>query len=468
MLHALSAYSRGASRVRLGAVVTCLVLAAVSAGRSGAAVQRVVLDNGLTVLAKQDTSSDIAAVKLLIRVGQEHELPDRAGIRTLIGEMLLQSMRERLRDSAELEPLRQQQDAAAERVLFNTGTHWGYAELQATVSSDALPDCLRFLQSAAFEGELTREQLVQARDALNTTRAQSLELDPLRQTYLLLRKALAGHSSGAVSLLGTKESLADISLDDATDFWKRAYVASNAYIAIVSPVPPREAVAFVKQAFERSAAGMRLANAALLPADAGDVEVEGSSDLLRLARPRIPPPAALMVGVPIPPPGDPDAVVAQVIGAVLGRPGGTLAHDGKLAKVLDFPGASRLQPARTLVVPAGAVAPHMTIHAFCDAYKIDDTKAALLGCLSRLRTERITAADLEAAKAFAVNQSALRHETKAGQAEQLAKWELLGGGYDYDESFAARVTGVTPRDIQRVATRYFARPALALQLPVSP
>lgn len=463
-----SADSNAVVRARLARAAVCAALAAALASSAAAAAERTVLRNGITVIARQDASSDIAGVQLLIGVAQGHEGADHDGIRTLLGEMLLQGLRGRLQDSAELEPLRRQQDAAPERVPFNTGTHWGFASLHGAVTSDALPDCLRLLASAAFEAELTQEQLVKSRDALNATRAQSLERDPVRQTYLLLRKALTGESRAAVSLLGTEEALARISLDGVFGFWKSAYAPSNAYVAIVSPLPTGKAVALAKDAFGRFPAGPRLAEADPLPADAADVEVEGSRDLLRLARPNSPPPASLMLGVPIPPTGSPDAVVAEVISAILGRPDGSLARDRELTKALPFATLSPLAPVQTLLIRGGAVAPHMTVQAFCDAYKIEDAKAALLGHLKRLQTEQVAEADLAAARAFVINQAAREHETKLDQAELLAKSEVLGSGYKHDAAFARLVADVTPQDVRRVARQYFRRPALAVQLPVSP
>ncbi len=451
------------------AVAVLLVLSAGALGRSGAAaVETVTLSNGVTVVAKQDASSDIAGVKVLIGVGQEHELQEPAGIRTLIGEMMLKSMRERLKESAELEPLRRQQDAAPDRVLFNTGTHWGFAAVHGVVISDSLPDCLRLLTWVVFDSEFTREQLVEARDALEATRARSLGRDPVRQTYLLLRRALTGESKTAMSLLGTKESLAEVSLADVVRVRERLYVPSNTYVGIVSPLAPADAVALAKDAFEQRPGGRRPAAPEPLAAAAGDMEVQGSTELLRLARRGAPPPALVMVGVPIPAATSPDAVVAEVINAVLGRPGGALARDKQLARALALPEASRLRPVQTLIVRAGAVAPHMAIHVFCNAYNIDEAKNELLDRLKRLQTEPVNEAELADAKAFVTNQSARAHETKVDQAELLAKWELLGTGYEYDQSFARRAMDVTAEDIRRVAKQYFGRSAVAVQLPVAP
>jgi zinc protease len=461
----------GVPRLAVGAVTVAALLALLAGapGRSdAAAVERVTLGNGVTVLAKQDASSDIAGVKVLIRVGQEYEMQEAAGIRTLIGEMMLQSMRERLRESAELEPLRRQQDAAPDRVLYNTGTHWGFASVHGAVTSDALPDCLRFLAWAVFESEFTQEQLVQARDALDATRARSVGSDPVRQTYLLLRKALTGEGKAAVSLLGTKDGLAEVSLADVVRLRERLYVLANTYVGIVSPLAPADAVALARDAFEALRSGPRPTPPQPLAADAAQVEVQGSTQLLRLARRGAPPPASIMVGAAIPPVSGPDAVVAEVINAVLGRPGGALDRDKKLAKALALPQASRLRPVQTLIVRTGAVAPHMAMHVFCSAYSIDEAKNRLLEHLKQLRTEPVKRADLDDAKAFVINQSARDHETKLDQAELLAKWELLGAGYEYDESFARRVMDVKPQDIQRVAERYFDRPAVAVQLPAAP
>ncbi|MFQ5808264.1 MAG: hypothetical protein ACE5JM_01490, partial [Armatimonadota bacterium] len=140
----------------------------------------------------------------------------------------------------------------------------------------------------------------------------------------------------------------------------------------------------------------------------------------------------------------------------------------ELTKTLPFARLSPLTPAQTLLIRGGAVAPHMTVHAFCDAHKLEDAKAALLGHLKRLQTEQVAEADLAAAQAFVINRAARDHETKLDQAELLAKSEVLGSGYKYDTDFARLVADVTPEDVQRVARQYFRRPALAVQLPVSP
>ncbi|MEM1244945.1 MAG: pitrilysin family protein [Acidobacteriota bacterium] len=85
--------------------------------------------------------------------------------------------------------------------------------------------------------------------------------------------------------------------------------------------------------------------------------------------------------------------------------------------------------------------------------------------LERIRTEPVTAEELETAKASFIDTFPSRFDSKASATSLFAQDEVLGRPHSYWTSYRDRLAAVTPADIQRVANEYL-RPDEAVVLIV--
>jgi predicted Zn-dependent peptidase len=78
----------------------------------------------------------------------------------------------------------------------------------------------------------------------------------------------------------------------------------------------------------------------------------------------------------------------------------------------------------------------------------------MLNEIARLQSEPVSADDIHAVIAQYLTTYYLGQETNAAQAGELAQYELIGGGWRNSVDFLAKLSAVTPGDIQRVSQKY--------------
>jgi predicted Zn-dependent peptidase len=78
----------------------------------------------------------------------------------------------------------------------------------------------------------------------------------------------------------------------------------------------------------------------------------------------------------------------------------------------------------------------------------------MLDEVTRLKTEPISQSDITATVAEFLTKYYMSQETNAAQAGELAKYELLGGGWRNSFEFIDRLRAVTPTQVQEVSKKY--------------
>ncbi len=91
---------------------------------------------------------------------------------------------------------------------------------------------------------------------------------------------------------------------------------------------------------------------------------------------------------------------------------------------------------------------------YFNAAEPDTTLKVTFEQVSRLQAEPVPEKDLTAQISLFITSYFLRIETAASQNEFLARYELLGDGWEETERFVDKLRQVTPADIQRVAKKY--------------
>ena len=200
------------------------------------------LDNGLTVLVREDHKLPIAAVTVVYKVGSRDDPPGRNGMAHLFEHLLFYGSQHNPRNFL-----------VTMQSLGITDTNGG-TDYDATILLETAPisqlDAVLWLESDRM-GYLTLTQ---------KTLAEQIEI--VRNEINVNRDEPGGdvrhHIAAGVfppdhpyhkEAVGDPQELGNITLDEVRSFFKRYYAPSNAVVAIAGDITPSEALEKVKRYF---------------------------------------------------------------------------------------------------------------------------------------------------------------------------------------------------------------------------
>ncbi len=215
-------------------------------------VEKMTLDNGLTVLLSRDDRLPVVAVEVRYLVGSAHEREGRSGFAHLFEHLMFQGSQNF--DDEYFKPFEPVGAAvngttSTDRTNYYERVPREYLELALWMESDRMENLLPVL---------TQEKLDNQRDVVKNERRQSYEDRPYGMWWLYLIDALfpEGHPYHHAPI-GSHEDLSAATLDDVKDFFRTHYVPANAVLTIVGDFEPAKAKALVKQYFGHLPAGER-------------------------------------------------------------------------------------------------------------------------------------------------------------------------------------------------------------------
>ncbi|HEY3499945.1 MAG TPA: pitrilysin family protein [Polyangiaceae bacterium] len=207
--------------------------------------EKLVLDNGLTVILHQDASLPLVAVNVWYHVGPVNEPPGRSGFAHLFEHLMFEGSRHVGR---EFDKLLESVGATG----VNGTTNWDRTNYFETVPREHLElalwiesDRMGFLLDV-----INQERLDVQRDVVKNERRQSFENAPYGPSALALLDALfpGGHPyHGAV--IGSMADLSAATLDDVSEFFRSYYAPANATVALAGDFDPAQAKALIQKYF---------------------------------------------------------------------------------------------------------------------------------------------------------------------------------------------------------------------------
>ncbi len=438
-------------------VLCRLVLLALLGGTlttpAAALVARVVLDNGLSVVACPHEASDVAAVFVGFRVGAGLDNPP--GIRALVHEHSRARVERLLRSDETFAPLKV---AISQGSSVTWRAEWDYLAMRANCTSAQLPLLLKLIQQGIFSTEIEPEFLEEGREHLRAE-YETMPRRHAEQTYYLLREAMLGEVPAARPVFATPESTAAITTEQAGAFVQQYCQAANAVVAVVAPLPVDEVVSLVRDCLGSVPAGTlaETDDAVILPGSRARVVGNQLTNL-----------ATIIVGVPLPPPGDRGFLVGQVLYHILHGGQGRLARDRALVRSLALNMPFRLLAERTpvSVLPvARSRHPHLAIYAECDPHAVENVHRTLLSHIESLGEGAIRPEELGRAKENLINADARIMLGPTMLATRLGRRAMLGGDLDSPDAFASQVQAISTEDIVGVAEMYFRSHYIGVQMP---
>jgi predicted Zn-dependent peptidase len=433
-------------------VVTLLVLVLVSGSAlaSGvfsytANVQKVVLDNGLTILLKENPAFDIIAIGLLTEVGSVHDPEGLEGLTYLTQRNLLSGTKNRTAQEIviELESLGAQLQTAA-------SYDYSGIMLQSTPGSFAASFAvfMDLLNGSVFpEVEFERERY------LSQAILASLTDDPMNAIVLSYLDLFYGEHPYKLSPYGSPHGLTTITQQNTIDWYEYLFQPENIVVSVVGNFTTEEILPLLEENFggwNNDYAG------GLAPREQVDFIYPQENREMVI---NLPTEAAfLIMGYPAPASFDPDSASMAVINSILGEGmGSRLFTEIRDKRGLAYTAMSqydeRLGPSNILIF----LATH--------PQNVEQAKAQVLVELKRLADEGLSEEEIAHIATQKRGMYLIQNETNLNQALMLAMTELTGRGYKWVDDYMGFFDEVTSDDIKEAAQRYFQNYTEVLIIP---
>jgi zinc protease len=411
-------------------------------------ITRVELPNGITVLAYENRNSPAVVLWGYVWAGALNESPEQAGLSSFAAGTLMRGT-----ESRTFEAINQALESVGARLNVNGGMHSAGFSGKALAEDlglllDILADALRHPTFPAAEVETLRGQILTAlqRRAHDTRSMARLTFDAL---------LYPGHPYGR-STRGYEATIAALSRDDLTDFYRRHYTPEGMVVTVVGAVSPTQAVDLVQTTLGNWQAPGVVPNRSIPP----------TVGLAGVRRESVPIGGKTQSDIALGWPGltrnDPDYYAATLTNTVLGVFGmmGRLGDRVRDEQGLAYYVYSRLE--------AGLGAGPWLASAGVAPANVDRAVDGILAQVRRLRDEPVSVAELADCQSYLVGSMPLRLETNEGIALSIIDMERHQLGLDYLQRYADLIDSVTVAGVQEVARRYLDPDAYVLAVAGPP
>ncbi|MBJ6726532.1 M16 family metallopeptidase [Geomesophilobacter sediminis] len=303
-------------------------------------------------------------------------------------------------------------------------------ELWAAIESDRMQHAV--LREFYTEMKVVKEE-----------RRRSYDAEPegkLWETFIA--DAFNAHPYGQPTI-GWMSDIDFLTRTKAERFLHEYYAPNNAIMAIVGDIDPARTIALVEKFFGGIKPGKPVPPVAVEePVQQGEKRTEVIGD----AEPE------LMIGFHKPTLPSPDDYVFDVIDMILtnGRTSRLyrkLVQEKQLATSVSAFSAPGSRYPNLFIIGATPRAPHT----------VTEVEAAINEELERLKTEPMTAAELQQILNQLEFEESRQMATNGGLARNLTEYEAVAGTWRYLIEHRQKVAKVTPADVERVARQYFTK-----------
>ncbi len=401
------------------------------------AYELVKLPNGLTVVLLEDHSTPIVHAQLWYHVGSKDERPGRTGFAHLFEHMMFKG-------SKNVSPEQHASSISAVGGMSNAYTTDDVTVFWETVPAQYLPLVLWLEADRMASLKIDKDTFNRERDIVKEERRMRVENQPYgRLSEIIYEQTFVAHPYRHTTI-GSMKDLQAASVDDVREFYRTYYVPNNATLALVGDFDPRQAAALVNEYFGKVPKSERP-----IPRDrpAEPEQKEERRVTLREAWPL----PVVVVAHHVTYDGHPDSYPLHIAAKIL--------SDGQSSRIFRklvyeqgcalaaFGGANIIEDP-SLFFAVGVVQPGHTT---------EEVETALVAELDRLRSEPVSAHELERAKNQFARDYIIGRESNQEKASQLAHALVIhkGDAATADGEFDL-FSNTTASDVLRVAKTYFA------------
>ena len=383
--------------------------------------------NGLKVLVKRRAGSQTVAAGLFVRGGARNVTAESAGVEALMWDVATEASAGFPRDV-----LRKETARMGTGVSY--GVNYDYSALSMISTRPNFERSWEIFADVALRPAFAAEDFKRVQSRMIISRQGETDTPDAYLQVLQSRAAYAGHPY-TNDPAGTAESIARFTVDDIRRHHQRVMQTSRLLLVFVGDLDAATLRQHIAASFGKLPRGEYKAEPApQLAFDAATVE---------FTRPRSPIPTNYIQGVfAAPALTDADIHAMRIASQVL--------NDRVLLEVRFRRNLSYAPSAFLRDQGAGIGGVYVT----ADDQKANEAVAVMLSEINKLQREPVAPDDLAAQINGYLTRYYIDQETNAAQAGELARYELIGGGWRNSLRLFESLRAVTPADIQRVARKY--------------
>jgi Predicted Zn-dependent peptidases len=400
-------------------------------GESSNDVKKVVLDNGITVLIKENHSVPLFAARAALLGGTRFEDENSNGVFNFISEMLTRGTTTR---GAE-EIAREIESIAGEVEGFSGRNSFGMSVESLSRNFDKSMD---IFSDVVLNPSFPPEEIERARrDILAGINREKDNL--LRTTINLFLRTLYQEHPYRFNVLGTKETVSRIGKEDLVEFYNKYARPENMVIAVVGDVNEKDVLTTVERYFgEMQEEGFTPPQVkAEPPPDETRKEVLERKEKAQ---------THIILGFQAPTLKDPDHYPFEVLNAILSGQGGRL--------FLELRDQRSLAYTVTSFFTSGLEPGFFGIYIGTAPEKQDEAIQGIKEQLALFLEKGIIQEELKRAQNHLVGNFEIGLQQNSSQTAKIAFDELYGIGWDAYKHYPERIYSVTRDDIMRVARKY--------------
>ncbi|MCU0786388.1 MAG: insulinase family protein, partial [Verrucomicrobia bacterium] len=395
-------------------------------------VRLTTLDNGLTLIVREDHSAPVVSAQAWAMTGSVHE--GRwlgAGLSHVLEHMLFKGTTTRPGSRIDQEV----QDAGGHMNAYTsfdrTVYHIDVPNAGARVAIDILCDIMQHATLPA--DEMAREKQVILREM------DMNQDDPDRRAGRRLFEVAYTKSPYRFTVIGYPDIFNELKSDDIVGYYQEKYAPNNVFVVVVGDVKHEEVVVQVREAYAKGKA--KALPPVVLPQEpkqstAREVIEEAPVEL-----------GHFHFAWHIPELRHPDVPVLDVLAVLLGS-----GHSSRLYRevrekqgLVNYADAWTYNPGDPGLFGMSAVV---------DADKFLKAREAMLGELQKLKARPVAKAELGKAVKQFISATLATRKTMQGQAADLGGSWLAANDLNFSERYLAAVKRISPADVQRVARKY--------------
>ncbi len=395
-------------------------------------VRLITLDNGLTLILREDHSAPVVSAQAWCRAGSIDEGKWLgAGLSHVLEHMLFKGTTRRGPGRIDQEVQEAGGYMNAYTSFDRTVYHINVPNTGATVAVDILCD---IMQNATLpEDELEKEKQVILREM------DMNQDDPGRRSSRRLFETAFSRSPYRYTIIGYPDIFNEVRRDDVLAYYREKYASNNLVFVVVGDIQAEIVETQIRQAF----AGVKAKPqpSVVLP---DEPKQAAPRETVEEAPVEL---GHFHIAWHIPDSRHEDIPPLDVLATLLGA-----GHSSRLYQevrekkaVVHSADAWTYNPGNTGLLGLSAVA---------DGAKFGLAREALLAEVERMKREPVSAAELSKAVKQFISATFATRKTMQGQAQDLGGNWLAANDLNFSERYLAAVKRVRPEDLQRVAQKY--------------
>lgn len=399
-------------------------------------VVRYVLDNGLTVILKENHFAPVAAMTLWVKVGSADEMAGEEGIAHVLEHMMFKGTAKRGvgQIAAEVE------SAGGD---MNAYTSLDETVYYITMPSDKLTLGLDILADAVFHAEIDSKELKKELQVVLEEIKRGEDNPSIKLSHAVFRTAYQVHPYGR-PIIGTEASVSSFTREKVMDFYRRWYAPDNAVLVVVGD-------------FDSSQIGSSINTIFGAEKNPNRKKTPLPSRLYPQEPPQEAPRAIILQGelqesyleivFHIPSIKHEDIPALEVLSCILGegessRLYRTVRADKGLVNTIYSTTFTSRDPGLFF------------IGATLDGKNLEEALNEILSQIALVRKELIRTDELIKAKVNIESEEIYARESVQGEARKLGYLETVIGDIGFETIFLRRVAEVTAEDVRDVALKY--------------